>query len=161
METLLRFLRTHCAKLALSDMGSLLQALFHKLKSKKSEPMACWCTRYRNEHTKVRRALARLQRISHHWEFTCGIGPSITWDGCSDAGSNAWSRWNWSTWSETQTMHIEDYDEAPPLFPESVLTCFFHKKSGLEACGRNMILAATGNIPTGSGETSHEDTVSR
>ena len=61
-ETLLRFLRTHCAKLALSDLGSHLQALFYKLKRKKYEPMASWCTRYRNEYAKVRRALARLQR---------------------------------------------------------------------------------------------------
>ena len=43
VETLLRFLRTHCAKLAIPDMGSQ-------------------STRYRNEYTKVRRALARLQR---------------------------------------------------------------------------------------------------
>ena len=62
VEALLRFLRTHCAKLALPDMGSHLQAFFHKLKRKKYEPMATWSTRYRTEDTKVRRASARLQR---------------------------------------------------------------------------------------------------
>ena len=34
METLLRFLRTHCAKLASPDMGSYLQEFFYKLKRK-------------------------------------------------------------------------------------------------------------------------------
>ena len=62
VETLLRFFRTRCAKLTLPDMGSHLQASFYKLKRKKYEPMATWSTRYRNEYTKVRRALARLQR---------------------------------------------------------------------------------------------------
>ena len=57
----------------------------------------------------------------------------MEWDGRSDAGSSAWSRWNWSTWNETQTTHIEDCDEAPPLFPEPVLAWFFLQKSGLEA----------------------------
>ena len=61
-ETLLRFLRTHCAKLALTDLGSHPQALSYMLKRTKYEPMASWCTRYRNEYAKVRRALARLQR---------------------------------------------------------------------------------------------------
>ena len=68
----------------------------------------------------------------------------MEWDGCSDAGSDAWC-WNWSTWNETQTMQIEDCDEAPPLFPELVLAWFFSQKSGLEARERNMILATTGN----------------
>ena len=53
VEALLRFLRTHCANLALPDMGSHLWAYFYKLKRKKYEPMASWCTRYRNEYTKV------------------------------------------------------------------------------------------------------------
>ena len=39
METLLRFLWTHCAKLAFTDMGSHLQAFFHKLNGKRREPM--------------------------------------------------------------------------------------------------------------------------
>ena len=52
MEILLRFIRTHCAKLAVSDMGSHLQAFFYELKRKKYEPMAS-C---RNEYIKVRSA---------------------------------------------------------------------------------------------------------
>ena len=40
VETLLRFLRTHCAKLPLPDMGSHLQEFFDKLDRKKYEPMA-------------------------------------------------------------------------------------------------------------------------
>ena len=53
VEALLRFLRTHCANLALPDMGSHLWAYFYKLKRKKYTPMASWCTRYRNEYTQV------------------------------------------------------------------------------------------------------------
>ena len=43
VETLLRFRRTHSAKLALPDMGTHLQAFFHKLKTKQYEPIASWC----------------------------------------------------------------------------------------------------------------------
>ena len=43
-------------------------------------------------------------------------------------------------------MHIEDCEEAPPLFPEPVLAWFFLQKSCLEAREMNMILAATRNI---------------
>ena len=62
VETLLRFLKTHCAKLALPDTVSHLEAIFCKLERKRYEPMASWCTRYRNEYTTIRRVLARLQR---------------------------------------------------------------------------------------------------
>ena len=62
VEILVRFLKNHCAKLALPDMGSHLQGFFYRLKRKKYEPMANCCTRHRNEYTKVRRALARLRR---------------------------------------------------------------------------------------------------
>ena len=62
VETLLRFVRTHCAKLALPEMGSHLQEIFCKLRRRRYEPMVSWSTRYRNEHTKIRGALARLQR---------------------------------------------------------------------------------------------------
>ena len=62
VQTLLRFVRTDCAKLALPDMGSHLQEVFYKFKREKYEPMASWSTRCRNEYTKIRRALARLQR---------------------------------------------------------------------------------------------------
>ena len=167
METLLRFLRTHCAKLALPDMGSHLQAFFFKLKRKKYEPMATWSTRYRNEYTKVRRALARLQRTeapdehpyfspqedqSWNW-FEKNSEEVMEWEERSDAHSSSWSSWNWNswktnrgnTWNEITTLRDEDYDDAPPLFPEPVLAWFFLQKSGLEARERNMILAATGN----------------
>ena len=42
-------------------------------------------------------------------------------------------------------MHVEDYDDAPPPFPEPVLAWFSQQKSSLEAKERNMILAATRN----------------
>ena len=167
METLLRFLRTHCAKLALPDMGSHLQAFFYKLKRKKYEPTAIWSTRYRNEYTKVRRALARLQRTEspdehpyfspqedQSWNWSEKNSEEVMeWDERSDADSNTCSGWNsnsWktnrgNTWNETTTLRNEDYDEAPPLFPEPVLAWFFLQKSGLEARERNMILAAMGN----------------
>ena len=35
METLLRSLRTHCAKLAVPDVGSQVRAFFYKLRRKK------------------------------------------------------------------------------------------------------------------------------
>ena len=146
MEKLLCFPRTHCTKLALPDIVSHLQAFFYKLKRKKNEPMASWCTRYTNEYTKVRRALARLQRTESTeeselqrpyfsvqggqvWNWSEHHSEEVMeWDGCSDAGSNAWSRWHWSTWNETQTMHIQDYDEGPHLFPEPVLAFFSTKE---------------------------------
>ena len=40
LETLRRFLQTHCAKPALPGVGSHLQAFFFKLKRNKYEPMA-------------------------------------------------------------------------------------------------------------------------
>ena len=46
---------------------------------------------------------------------------------------------------KTQTMRIEGYEAAPPLFPELVFAWFFLRKSGLEARERNMTLAATGH----------------
>ena len=131
----------------------------YKLKRKKHEPLARWCTRYGNKYTKVRRALARLQRTEStedtelqqpcvspqggqawYWSER-NSGGVAEWDRRSDAGSNAWSRWNWSsgkvkrgsTWNGTQAMRIEDCDEAPPLFPEPVLARFFLQESGLEA----------------------------
>ena len=58
VEILLRFMKTHSAQLALPDLGSHLQGFFFKLKREKYEPMASWSTRYRSEHTKVRRAMA-------------------------------------------------------------------------------------------------------
>ena len=58
VEILLRFLKTHCAKLALPDLGSHLQEFFFKLKREQYEPMASLSTRHRNEHTKVRRVIA-------------------------------------------------------------------------------------------------------
>ena len=137
VETLLRFLRTHCANLELPDMGSHLQAFFYKLKRKKYEPMATWSTRYRNEYTKVRRALARLQRTEspddtevlhpyfspqedQSWNWSERSSEEVMeWDERSDADSNTWSSWNWNswktnrgnTWNETTTLRIEDYDE--------------------------------------------------
>ena len=104
-----------CAKLALPDMGSHLQAFFHKLKRKKYEPMASWVHDTETNYTKVKRASARLQRpesteeselqrsyFSPQGGQVChlaraSLGRVMEWDGCSDAGSNAWSRWNWST----------------------------------------------------------------
>ena len=48
--------------------------------------------------------------------------------------------------TETQTMRIEDYEEAPLLFLEPVHAWFFlQKKSTRGNRERNMILAATGN----------------
>ena len=130
-----------------TDMGSHLQAFFYKLKRKKYEPMATWSTRYRNEYTKVRRALARLQRTESpdehpyfspqeddSWNWSEKNSEEVMeWDERSDADSNSWSSWNWNswktnrgnTWNETTTLRNEDYDEAPPLFPEPVLVCFF------------------------------------
>ena len=55
------------------------------------------------------------------------------WDGCSDAGSNARSKCNWSTWNETHTMHMMVMNEAPPLFLKQVLAWLFLQKIGLEA----------------------------
>ena len=77
----------------------------------------------------------------------------MEWDDRSDASSNTWSNWNWdswktnwdSSWNVTPTLRFEDYEEAPPLFPEPVLAWFFLPKSGLAARERNMILAGTGN----------------
>ena len=95
----------------------------------------------------------------------------MEWDERSGADSSTWSSWNWNswktnrgnTWNETTTLRDEDYDEAPPLFPEPVLAWFFLQKSGLEAREREK--HDTGNygkqIPTGPGGTSFEDTVSR
>ena len=40
VEMLVRFLKNHCAKLALPDVGSHLQGFFYKLKRKKYESMA-------------------------------------------------------------------------------------------------------------------------
>ena len=65
----------------------------------------------------------------------------MEWDERSGADSSTWSSWNWNswktnrgnTWNETTTLRDEDYDEAPPLFPEPVLAWFFLQKSGLEA----------------------------
>ena len=135
VETLLRFLRTHCAKLALPDMGSHLQAFFYKLKRKKYEPMATESTRYRNEYTKVRRALARLQRTeapdehpyfspqgdqSWNW-FEKNSEEVMEWDERSDADSSTWSSWTWNscktnrgnTWNEThhESQQTELYVE--------------------------------------------------
>ena len=77
----------------------------------------------------------------------------MEWDGRSEAGSHAWPRWTWSSWrecrnnpwNEMRSMRIEGYEEAPPMFPESVLVLFFHKRvSWWQERGRNMIWAAKG-----------------
>ena len=51
-----------------------------------------------------------------------------------------------SSWNVTPTLRIEDYDEAPPLFPELVLAWFSDRRVDSRQ-ERNMILAlaATGN----------------
>ena len=121
----------------------------------KYEPMATWSTRYRNEYSKVRRALARLQRTEspddtevlhpyfspqedQSWNWSERSSEEVMeWDERSDTDSNTWSSWNWNsrktnrgnTWNETTTLRIEDYDEAPPLFPEPVLAWFFSKRA--------------------------------
>ena len=94
---------------------------------------------------------------THHRRIMTGIGTSGTprksWN-WTEAWSSAWSAWNWSSLKKTRnspcnkthTMHIEDCEEAPPLFPEPVLAWFFLQKSCLEARERNMILAATRNV---------------
>ena len=91
VEALLRFLRTHCANLALPDMDSHLWAFFYKLKKKEV------CTNDKLEYTiqkRIHPGLTNLwqdcnvlsQRknqncnglISHHREVRYGIGPNIT-----------------------------------------------------------------------------------
>ena len=59
----------------------------------------------------------------------------MEWDGLSDASSNAWSKWNWSSWKETMdspryethAMRIVSYEEAP--LPEPVLSWFFYQRA--------------------------------
>ena len=71
-----------------------------------------------------------------------------------EAGSYAWSRWNWSSWKETknspwgdtQTMRIEDHEEATSLFLEPVLAFFSHNRvDWMQERERGMILAPSGN----------------
>ena len=91
--------------------------------------------------------------ISHHREIRHGTGRSEVqkrwWnrDDTSDVSSNTRSNWNLNSWRSNLdspwNVRTEDYDEAPPLFPEPVLAWFFLQKSGLEARERNMILATT------------------
>ena len=69
VEILVRFLKNHCPKLALPDVGSHLQGFFYRLERKNFEPMANCNTRHRNEYTKVRRALARLRRDEEREEL--------------------------------------------------------------------------------------------
>ena len=78
--------------------------------------------------------------ISHHRGISHGTNwfeknseEVMEWDERSDADSSTWSSWNWNswktnrgnTWNETTTLRHEDYDEAPPLFPDPVLAWFF------------------------------------
>ena len=91
METLLRFLRTQCAELALPDMGSHMQAFFNKFfKRKKYGPMAIWvhdtetntprsdelwqgCNELSNQKTRNCNS-----HTSHHRRIRYGIGPTGT-----------------------------------------------------------------------------------
>ena len=83
VEILLRFLKTHCAKLPLPDLGSHLQGFFFKLKREKYESMASWNTRYTNEYTNVRRAMAGLRRAEEpedlDWQQT-NVSPQVDLD---------------------------------------------------------------------------------
>ena len=108
VETLLRFFRTPCAKLALPDVESHGQASFHTLKRKKHELLVSWCARNRNECTRVRRALARLQRAEtaddterqrphnstppedHNSDWQEWNSEVLHWDGHSEGGASAW-----------------------------------------------------------------------
>ena len=103
METLLPFLRAHCAKLALPDMGSLLQEFFYKLKRKKHEPLGSWCTRYRNAYTKIRQALARRQRAE---------SADDTQAPHSDFSPQGDQPWNWSERGTEEVMECDDSSDA-------------------------------------------------
>ena len=133
MAALLRFLRTHCANLALprhglSPVGILLQV-------EKERSMNQWQAGVCDTETNTPwfdKSLARLQRTESTeepelqrsyfsprggqvWNWSEHHSEEVTeWYGWTDALR---SRWNWSTWNETQTKHIEDYDEVPPIFP--------------------------------------------
>ena len=125
VKTLLSFLRTHCATLALHHTRSHLEAIFCKLERKKYEPMASWCTRYRNENTMARRVLARLQRTEapedtelqqpyisrqedQDWnEPERNSEELVERDRFSEAGSSAWSKWNWISWKGNQEQSME------------------------------------------------------
>ena len=145
METLFHFRRTHCAKLALPDMGFHLQAFFDKLQGKMYEPVA--------KYTKVWRAWAHqiTKNCTNH--TTCykrimtGTGtngtPKRCWSGTAPLQvepvhrrggfGSSWKETRNSPWSEARTMRIEGYEEAPSLFPEPVLAWFSLQKNGLEA----------------------------
>ena len=115
--------------------------------------------------------------ISHHRRFSHGTGQKrgteevMECDDSSDASSNTWSNRNWNSWKTnwdssrnvTPTLRIEDYNEAPPLFPELVLASFFSRNE--EWTPNKREAHDTGSdkkhTPTGQVGTSLEDTVSR
>eukprot|EP00969_Alexandrium_andersonii_P182755 8075627-Alexandrium_andersonii.AAC.1 len=73
-------------------MGAHLHAFFYRLKRKKYETMSAWAMRYRNEYTKVRRALARLQRAGEEGGSTPSV-PEVTeleTDDGVDGGTDGW-----------------------------------------------------------------------
>ena len=141
------------------------------------EPMASWSTRHRNEYTKIRRALAGLQRaestddtqaphscfspqVDQPWNWSeRGTEEVMEWDDSSDTGFNTWSNWNWnswktnwdSSWNVTSTLRIEDYDEVLLLFLEPVLAWSSYRR----------VDSRQERGPIGPVGTSLEDTVSR
>ena len=148
--------------------------------------MASWSTRYRNEYSKTRRTLARLQRAEStdetqapHSYFSQGEQPwdwsergpeeVMEWDDSSDANSNTWSNWNWtswktnwdSSWNGTPTLRIEDYDEAPPLFLNRYLPGFFPEEWTRGKREEHDTCSDRKQIPTGPVGASLKDTVSR
>ena len=169
METVLRFLKTHCAKLALLDMRSHMQAFFYMLKKERS--MNQWPVGLHDTGTSTPRSDELWQgcnvqshqktqncnsHISHHTRSSYGIGPSgtrkKTWNGTAalrqvpmhgPSGTEAPGRNPGTVYGMKQTVRIEDYEEASPLFPEPVLAWFFLQKTGLEARKVIVILAAT------------------
>eukprot|EP00969_Alexandrium_andersonii_P123135 5442552-Alexandrium_andersonii.AAC.1 len=64
--------------------------------------MSAWAMRYRNEHTKVRRALARLQRVGEEEEAKppAQEPADAESDEVIDGGSDGWwgRQGSWSSW---------------------------------------------------------------
>ena len=171
-------------------MGSYLQAFFHKLKREKYEPMASWCRRDRSDCTKVRRALARLQRTEptedaelqqsyfspqegQVWNWSERNSEEVMeWDGRSDAGSqchgpNGLGAPGRKTGAAHGMKHRQyEFRIMTKLHFFSLIWCmpgFCSKAWTFEAREREKhdTCCNREQIPTGSGGTSQEDTVSR
>ena len=100
----------------LSDMGTL----FFKMKQDEARTDGQLGTRYRNEYTKVRQALARIQRAEtpgatqlqqphispqedHAWDWhEWNSEEVLEWDSHAEGGASAWFWWNWSSWKENR-----------------------------------------------------------